>query len=187
MDNNEIDKKVEEIIKLINLIPGDKIIEIACIRPNRYDTLTATVSSDGVLGFEDFYPSPSLFKAIYLGHLAVEKISNKNNSQQWNTLKNILKETMTNTGGLTIRQFLNIKVERIIKNQKKLWIPQKKIYGIGLNKGSWIPLSKEEIEEACTTDAKTGKYLSYEPDVIYSDLSEFMNKLSSENNNVKAR
>ena len=50
----------------------------------------------------------------------------------------------------------------------------KKIYGIQLNVGDWIPLSKEKMEVIYNADAKTGKELEHEPDVIYGDLSGFI-------------
>ena len=200
MNNNEIDKKVEEIIKLINLIPGGKIITLNYItqvthwRPNQKDEIKpeesaadAAVSSEGVLTFQ--YLSP-LSNSIYILYRGKNKLSNISNiSVEWDTYKDILMRAITTKGIMVIRQFLNIKVERIIDNRgKKLWIPQKKIYGIMLGGGSWMPLSKERAEEVSIIEGvKPSKYLSNKADVEYSDLSEFVNKLSLENNNVKER
>ena len=191
MVNNEIDKKVEEIIKLINLIPGDKIITLNYVTqvnhwsPNQKDEIKpeasaadVAISSEGVLTFQ--YLSP-LSNAIYILHRGKNEFNNSTNiNAEWDTYKNILTKAISNKGIMVIRQFLNIKVERIIDNRgKKLWIPQKKIYGIMLGGGSWTPLSKERAEEVSVIEGvKPSKYLSNKADVEYSDLSEYMTKLT---------
>ena len=198
-NNNAIHKKVEEIVKLINLIPGNKLIalnyttQVTHWRPDQKDKIKletsaadAAVSSEGVLTFQ--YLSP-LSNSIYILHRGENKFNNfANMNVEWDTYKDILTRAITTNGVMVIRQFLDIKVERFVDEQKKLWIPQKKIYGMMLGRGSWMPLSKERAEEASIIEGvKLSKYLDNKSDVMYSDLSEFINKLLSENNNVKER
>jgi hypothetical protein len=82
-----------------------------------------------------------------------------------------LVEAFRSGGGISIRQFLNIKVERVMPSGKKIWIPRKNIYGISVVNGEWFGISKADLVWAHCTDAATGKPLPAEPDVTYQDFS----------------
>lgn len=79
---------------------------------------------------------------------------------------------MDSPGSLIVRQFLPIKVERTMTDGRKRWIPKKKIYGVVLVNGSWLPISKAEMRTAYCIDHKTGEYLAPEPDVIFAELEK---------------
>ena len=66
-----------------------------------------------------------------------------------------------NSGGMIIRQFTKIYDQGL---------PVKKIYGVFLGNGGYIGLCKEEVEKACCTDAKTGKRIPREKNVVFCDF-----------------
>jgi hypothetical protein len=72
--------------------------------------------------------------------------------------------------GLIIRQFLSVKVERVMPNGRRVWIPRKNVYGIELGHGQWRPLSSTEIRDASNTDAASGRRLPPEDDVTYQEF-----------------
>ena len=151
--------KAEEIIKLINLIPGHKMITLSY---NGGDidiyVITVTISPEGMV-FE--YISPGVSKTIPNPKLP-----------ELDIFKDILTKAIKIHGGIAIRQFINTEIDN-------KWVPKKKIYGIVLDRGIWIPITKKEVEYASSVDSKTGKFIGYEPDAIYSDLSEFLIDLNT--------
>ena len=70
-------------------------------------------------------------------------------------------------GGVIIRQFLTIKVECVMPNGKKMWIPRKNVYGISIVDGEWFGIPESALIDACCTDNVTGKRLPIEPHVSY--------------------
>jgi hypothetical protein len=74
-------------------------------------------------------------------------------------------------GGLMIRQFLPVKVQRQMPNGKLLWIPEKKLYGLFLGAGEVTEMS-DEVRRASCTDAETGAALEPEPGVTYASWEE---------------
>lgn len=70
-------------------------------------------------------------------------------------------------GGIIIRQFLAIKVEQVMPNGKKMWIPRKNVYGISIVNGEWFGIPKPDLIDACCTDNVTGERLPIEPNVTY--------------------
>jgi hypothetical protein len=81
----------------------------------------------------------------------------------------MLEKGVPEHAGIIVRQFLNIKIKRKI-NGKEVWIPQKKIYGFFAKSNNIFPLSKEEVELCCNTDAKTGLPLEPEEDVVFASI-----------------
>ncbi len=75
-------------------------------------------------------------------------------------------------GGLMIRQFLPMKVQRRMPNGKLLWIPEKKLYGLFLGQGALRPFSAAEVRHASCTDAATGAALAPEPGLTYASWEE---------------
>lgn len=135
---------LRNLIELILKIPGAKILTLAT---GDQEPFVIDVSEDGVFGYDK-------------GHKLLFKVK--------------LASAIENGGGLIIRQFLTIKVERKMPNGKKLWIPRKNIYGISLGSGSWRPLSTSEVKLAHCIDHKTGKPIPPEPDVSFCDLSDII-------------
>jgi hypothetical protein len=129
--------EVRSVIKAILKLPGDKMLTV--ITPIT-PPQTFDVSEKGVFGY----------------HRSHKQLFEK-----------LLQQAITGGGGLVIRQFLPLKVERTTPEGKKIWIPRKNIYGIALGNGAYMPLSASQIRSACCTDAETGKPLPPENDVSY--------------------
>jgi hypothetical protein len=70
-------------------------------------------------------------------------------------------------GGMTIRQFLTIKVSRKFKNGEKGWLPEKNLYGVIFQDGKWVGLEAEAMQQAHQTDASTEEPLPREEGVHY--------------------
>jgi hypothetical protein len=70
-------------------------------------------------------------------------------------------------GGLMSRQFLPVKVQRRMPNGKRLWVPEKNLYGVFLGSGTVHALSAEAVRDAACTDATTGAPLEPEDGVHY--------------------
>jgi len=132
---------MDKLIKAIVKIPGNKIVTLMV--QGESEPFVIDISADGKFGYHESHEL--LFRAK-------------------------LASAFSSSGGMIIRQFLPLKVERKMPDGKKVWIPRKKIYGIFIAKGKWYPLSKEEVRKACCTDAETGKPIPPEPDVSFSDF-----------------
>jgi hypothetical protein len=135
----ELKKKtqVDNLVQAILDIPGSKILTLALSMDSVY---TFDVNERGAIGYHKSHRR--LFYAK-------------------------LRKAMNTYGGLIIRQFLPIKVESVLPNGKKMWIPIKNVYGVSLGQGSWNPLSAAEVSDACCTDAETGKPIPPESTVRY--------------------
>ena len=70
-------------------------------------------------------------------------------------------------GGMTIRQFLPIRVSRKFKNGEKGWLPEKNLYGVIFQDGKWVGLEAEDMQQAHETDASTEEPLPREEGVHY--------------------
>lgn len=69
-----------------------------------------------------------------------------------------LVHALNNGGGIIIRQFTKIYDQDM---------PIKKIYGVYLGSGGYVGLSREKVENAHCTDAKTGKSIPKEKNVVF--------------------
>ena len=78
-----------------------------------------------------------------------------------------LQRALVEGGGMTIRQFLPMKVSRILNNAEKRWLPEKNLYGVVFHNGVWAGLEAKEMQEAHETDATTGAPLPREDGVHY--------------------
>ena len=81
----------------------------------------------------------------------------------------MLKNGFQKNAGIIVRQFLDIKLKRVI-NGKEIWIPNKKLYGFLLRANNIFIIPKDELEVACNTDKNTGLPLEPEEDVTYSRI-----------------
>jgi hypothetical protein len=70
-------------------------------------------------------------------------------------------------GGMTVRQFLSMKVSRKLKNGEKKWLPEKNLYGVVFQNGEWVGLAAEAMQQAHETDASTAEPLPREEGVHY--------------------
>ncbi|MCP4746383.1 MAG: hypothetical protein GY874_09625 [Desulfobacteraceae bacterium] len=84
--------------------------------------------------------------------------------------KDKLAKMMLTGGGLTIRQFLSVKVQRKAPNGKMIWIPKKLLYGVRIINGTWQSISKTDMQVAHCMDCETGEPLKPEEDLIFSEL-----------------
>ena len=71
-------------------------------------------------------------------------------------------------GGLMIRQFLPVKVQRRMPNGRLMWVPEKKLYGLSLGEGQVRGLSADAVRQASCTDASSGAPLAPEAAVTYA-------------------
>lgn len=78
-----------------------------------------------------------------------------------------LHRALVEGGGMTIRQFLSIRVSRKFKNGKKEWLPEKNLYGVVFQNGEWVGLGAGAMQQAHETDASTGESLPREEGVHY--------------------
>ena len=78
-------------------------------------------------------------------------------------------QAMAHGGGVIVRQFLAVRTERVMPNGKKLWIPEKNLYGATLGEGKWILMPGQFTQEAHLTDAATGQRLEKEPGTHFPD------------------
>jgi hypothetical protein len=75
-------------------------------------------------------------------------------------------------GGLMIRQFLPVKVQRGMPNGRLMWVPEKKLYGLYLGEGQVHGLSAAAVRQAACTDAQTGALLPPEAGVSFATWPE---------------
>jgi len=84
-----------------------------------------------------------------------------------------LHRALVEGGGMTIRQFLSIRVSRKLKNGEKGWLPEKNLYGIVFQNGKWVGLEAEAMQQTHETDASTGKSLPREEGVHYQTFPTY--------------
>jgi hypothetical protein len=82
-------------------------------------------------------------------------------------METLLQTAIDSNGGLIVRQFLSLKVERLMPNGKRIWVPKKNVYGVMMGNGTWQALSAQSVQHASCVDATTGKPLPPEDDVTY--------------------
>lgn len=85
-------------------------------------------------------------------------------------LTTLLEYGIQHSGGLIIRQFTPMVFEAKNTEGKIISFPYKLIYAIFLGNSEYFILSKEETEDVCCTDSRTGHRLKKEEGVIYRSL-----------------
>ncbi len=83
---------------------------------------------------------------------------------------NHLHTAMMEGGGMTIRQFLDIRIKRRIANEEEMWIPEKNIYGVFLGNNDWKGIDADTMECHHNTDVTAGQPLSPEEAVHYKSF-----------------
>jgi len=132
-------EKAKEFLKLVKeKIPGQKILTL-CLEDG--DNGKWDISSENKVGYDATHEL-MLLAAISRG--------------------------LQSAAGVTIRQFLPLKVE-VNAISGKIYIPTKNLYGFFLCGGKWLGMSKEEVGEAQNTDGDIGQQLEKEDAVFYKD------------------
>jgi len=140
MNHGEISERGEELIRAIFGLPGKLMITIALSE----DLIKAfDISEEGEIGYKPEHSN------LFFGMLA---------------------EAFLNGGSIVIRQFLKKTAGVIERDDRKIPIPLKRIYGVKVAEGNWRPLSAIEIKDACSRDYKTGEYIGPEEAVEYCDF-----------------
>src|SRR5262249_57253893 len=96
------DSDIGNLIRSILKIGGSKIVTLV---DKKYPPISFDVSAKGFFGHHESHKR--LFEMK-------------------------LQRAMKTSGGLIVRQFLAIKVEKTMPNGERIWIPRKKIYGDSL-------------------------------------------------------
>ena len=73
-------------------------------------------------------------------------------------------------GGITIREFLPLKIRHKTPDGKELWIPQKNLYGATLGENRWEGLDAETLRQCYATDHRTGMPMPSEEGVFYKNF-----------------
>jgi hypothetical protein len=134
-------RSVDKLIDYIRQIPNTKIVTLS-IDDEKVSSFDIDVDDHGAFGYEK-------------GHLDLFRAK--------------LLTAFRFGGGMVIRQFLHLKNEYTNPEGKKVWIPQKNIYGVLIQDGKWHPLPKDEMRVAFTTDAQTGQRLPGQDDLLFPD------------------
>ena len=72
--------------------------------------------------------------------------------------------------GLTVREFLPLKVKRKGENGKDFWVPEKNLYGVFFKGDRWMGSTAEMMREAYEIDAQTGMPIPRQEGVHYKDF-----------------
>ena len=139
-------KKARQLLELIRSLPGKKVVTLSILLEEETSDFVFDVSEDGYVGYH------------------------RDHRKQLLTL---LEYGIQNSGGLIIRQFTKLTYESRTADGRAMRFPYKLIYAIFLGESEYFPLSKDETEEVCCTDARTGMRMKKEEGVIYRTL-DFM-------------
>lgn len=127
-----------ELLACILALPGDKQITIVGASVNGHQTFDVT--ANGEVGYHP----------LHREHLI-----------------SLLKGAIRKSGAVTVRQFLKIKSERVMPNGKKVWIPEKNLYGVRLGSGRYEMITGEAMKQSYETDCETGLPLPKDPSVHF--------------------
>lgn len=129
-----------ELLQSVLKLPGNKIVTLVV---QGREPFVIDIGQNGDVGYEKGHELVSMAKLV---------------------------TAFRGAGALMIRQFLPLRVQRVVPNGKTLWIPRKNVYGIRILGDKWEPLSGDEVRLMHTTDADTGQALPPEDDVRYADF-----------------
>jgi hypothetical protein len=139
----ETDTIINLLENILEMIPGDKIITLS-ISNGIFGTESFDVSKKGKVGHHHSHKGLLLASMIYALRVG---------------------------GGMIIRQFLPLKVERINHKGEKIFIPKKNLYGLAFGEGIIDYMDAEDMEMAHCTHAETGEPLPKENDCYFKDSS----------------
>ena len=137
-------QKAHELLGRIRSLPGKKMLTLSVLLEEE-DTsdFVFDITDHGVIGYHE------------------------DHEEQLTTL---LEYGIQHSGGLIVRQFTPMTYECQTSEGKVMNFPYKLIYAIFLGNSEYFVLSKEETEDVCCTDSRTGHRLKKEDGVIYRSL-----------------
>ncbi|MBC7660788.1 MAG: hypothetical protein H7249_13915 [Chitinophagaceae bacterium] len=138
-------QKAQELLGKIRSLPGKKMLTLSVLLEDDTSDFVFDITERGVVGYHEEH------------------------EEQLTTL---LEFGIQNSGGLIVRQFTPMTYECKAHDGKVLSFPYKLIYAIFLGNSEYFVLSKEETEDVCCTDSRTGVRLKKEDGVIYRSLSQ---------------
>ncbi len=136
-------RKARQLLEMIRSLQGKKVVTLSIMLDDETSDFVFDIADDGYVGYH------------------------RDHRKQLLTL---LEYGIQNSGGLIIRQFTKLSYEASAADGQTMRFPYKLIYAIFLGESQYVPLSKEETEEVCCTDARTGHRLKKEEGVIYRGL-----------------
>lgn len=136
-------KKARQLLELIRSLQGKKVVTLSILLDDETSDFVFDISDEGYVGYH------------------------RDHRKQLLTL---LEYGIQNSGGLIIRQFTKLSYEGAAADGRVMRFPYKLIYAVFLGESQYVPLSKEETEEVCCTDARTGLRIKKEEGVIYRGL-----------------
>lgn len=136
-------QKAHELLELIRALPGKKMLTLSVLLDEETSDFVFDITDEGVVGYHE------------------------DHEEQLTTL---LEYGIQHSGGLIIRQFTPMIFESKNTEGKTISFPYKLIYAIFLGNSEYFILSKEETEDVCCTDSRTGHRLKKEDGVIYRCL-----------------
>jgi hypothetical protein len=136
-------QKATELLSRIRSLPGKKMLTLSVLLEEDTSDFVFDITDHGVVGYHE------------------------DHEEQLTTL---LEYGIQNSGGLIVRQFTPMTYEMKCSDGKIISFPYKLIYAIFLGNSEYFVLSKEETEDVCCTDTRTGTKLKKEDGVIYRSL-----------------
>jgi hypothetical protein len=133
-----------DLLEKIRALPGKKMLTLSVLLDEETSDFVFDITDQGVVGYHE------------------------DHEEQLTTL---LEYGIQHSGGLIIRQFTPMLFETKTTDGKSISFPYKLIYAIFLGNSEYFMLSKEETEDVCCTDSRTGHRLKKEDGVIYRSLS----------------
>ena len=137
-------QKAHELLEKIRALPGKKMLTLSVLLDEDTSDFVFDITDQGIVGYHE------------------------DHEEQLTTL---LEYGIQHSGGLIIRQFTPMIYESKANDGKTMSFPYKLIYAIFLGNSEYFILSKEETEDVCCTDSRTGHRLKKEDGVIYRSLS----------------
>lgn len=138
-------QKARELLEMIRALPGKKMLTLSVLLDEDTSDFVFDITDQGSVGYH------------------------KDHEEQLTTL---LEYGIQHSGGLIIRQFTPMIYEAKASDDRVISFPYKLIYAIFLGNAEYFILSREETEDVCCTDARTGHRLKKEEGVIYRSLSD---------------
>ena len=145
-------QKAHELLGRIRSLPGKKMLTLSVLLDEDTSDFVFDVTDHGVIGYHE------------------------DHEEQLTTL---LEYGIQNSGGLIVRQFTPMMYESHTLNGDALSFPYKLIYAIFLGNSEYFILSKEETEDVCCTDSRTGQRLKKEDGVLYRSLHSPVPRVAS--------
>ncbi len=137
-------QKALELLEIIRALPGKKMLTLSVLLEEESSDFVFDITDDGVVGYHE------------------------DHEEQLTTL---LEFGIQHSGGLIIRQFTPMMFETKAGDGRLISFPYKLIYAIFLGSSDYFILSKEETEDVCCTDSRTGHRLKKEDGVLYRSLA----------------